>query len=82
MNKAITINDLDVEILACLRAEAARRGIGANAVAAEMLKQCFEPAAKRNAMRTLQQLAGTWIQEEADAFLTAIADFGKSSTRA
>ena len=74
MSDGITIDNLDADTLARLKAEAARRGIGVNIAASQLLKECFESAPKSKPTRALEELAGTWTRDEADAFLSAVAD--------
>lgn len=76
---SITIDNLDDEIWERLRAEAQRRGMEAGALVRELLTERLGSVAKitsANSRHDLDTLAGTWSEEEANAFLSVVADFG------
>ena len=75
---SITIDNLDAEVLERLRAEADRRGMDISAVVKELLKDGLRPIPTNTPARLhhdLDALAGTWSDEAAEAFLSAVADF-------
>lgn len=77
MGTSITIDNLDGEILARLRCEAERRGVDLSVVVAELIERGLGPAPSGSdglPHHDLDALAGTWSDEQADAFLSAIAD--------
>ncbi len=80
MTTSLTIDNLDAEIIECLQAEADRRGVDVGAVAKQVLEEGLGPVTKGSAgppYRDLKALAGTWSDEEAEAFLSIIADFDR-----
>lgn len=77
MRTSITIDNLDGEILERLRCEAKRRGVDLSVVLTELIERSLSPAPNGSEglpHHDLDALAGTWSDEEADAFLAAIAD--------
>ena len=80
MPNSITVDNLDAELMKCLRAEAKRRGMDLGTMIKELLKDSFGPLPKTTDISRrddLEELAGTWSDDEADAFLATIADFGR-----
>ena len=80
MSNSITLDNLDAELLKCLRAEAKRRGMDLGTMVKELLADSFGPLSKTTGISRhddLDELAGTWSDDEANAFLAAIADFGR-----
>lgn len=78
MGTSITIDNLDIEVLKRLQAEADRRGVDIGVVVNEVLKCSLAPTAKPSAAclhHELDELAGSWSDAEADAFLATVADF-------
>ena len=70
--------DLDDDIVKCLQTEARQRGMDVSAVVKELLAKKLTPTAKTPAgppYHDLDALAGTWSEEEAKVFLSAVADF-------
>ena len=58
--------------------EAGRRGVSVESVAGQLLQRGLEWERRRAALPTyhdLDALAGTWSEDEAVAFLQAVADF-------
>jgi len=77
---SITIDDMDGKILERLRAEAERRGVDIGTVVRELLNEALGPVTKETSTaphHDLDALAGTWSDEEADSFLSTIADFDR-----
>jgi len=61
-------------LLESLQAEAARRGVDVNALVKELLREGLRPAVRAGGTppyHDLDALAGTWSEEEANAFLSA-----------
>jgi hypothetical protein len=80
MSASITIDNLDPITFSRLEAEAARRGSDIPSTAVELLRGSLGvPPVQSSPDRAerLAALAGTWSDEEADAFLASIADFGR-----
>ena len=80
MPNSITLDNLDAELLNRLRAEAKKRGIDLGTMVKELLNDSFGPLPKTTDISRhddLDELAGTWSDDEADAFLATIADFGR-----
>lgn len=80
MTDQITIDNLGPEAISRLRAEARRRGVAVGALIAELLQAALSampaPGEKQASEKhRLAAMAGTWSDEEAEAFLAAIADF-------
>ena len=79
MGSSITIDNLDDEVLERLRNEAKRRGVAVSAVISELIEESLTPVSQAGAKEIchdLDALAGTWSDEQAEAFLRAVADFG------
>lgn len=80
MGSSITIDNLDDEVLERLRNEAKRRGVGVSAVISELIEESLAPVSQaggKESRHDLDALAGTWSDEQAEAFLRAVADFGR-----
>lgn len=73
---SITIDNLDPTVLEGLRDEAQRRGVEVSALAKELLRRgLWEATGPRDGPHhDLDALAGTWSDQDAEAFLAAIAD--------
>ncbi|HUG90504.1 MAG TPA: hypothetical protein VML55_06705 [Planctomycetaceae bacterium] len=80
MSISITIENLDPLTFSRLEEAAARRGSDVPSTAAELLRSSLgvrQVHASPERARDLAALAGTWTDEEADAFLARIADFSR-----
>jgi hypothetical protein len=81
MGAAITITNLDPVTLDRLESEARRRGVDVGTVAAELLRASVppvvSPATNGQTHHDLDALAGTWSDDEARSFDTAVADLGR-----
>ena len=80
MAVSITIDNLDGHVLERLRAEAQRRGVDLSVVGKELRGEVLPPLPEESSpgpYRDVDVLAGTWSDDEADALLAAIADFGR-----
>jgi hypothetical protein len=78
MPRSITIPDVDDTTATWLTEEAGRRGVSVERVAGLLLQRGVEWERRRADLPTyhdLDALAGTWSEDEAAAFLLAIADF-------
>jgi hypothetical protein len=78
MPKSITIHDVDDATANWLAEEAERQGTSIERVAGQLLRRALEWERRQAELPTyhdLDDLAGTWDEEEAVAFLQAIADF-------
>ena len=78
MSNSISVDNLDAELMKCLRAEAKRRGVDLGTMVKELLNDSFGSLPKTtdsSRLADLDELAGTWSDDEADAFLATIADF-------
>ena len=78
MPRAITIPDVDDATSRWLVEEAERRGVSVETVAGQLLQRGLEWERRRAALPTyheLDTLAGTWSEDEAAAFLQAVANF-------
>ena len=78
MPRAITIADVDDATSSWLVEEAGRRGVSVERVAAQLLQRGLEWERRRAALPTyndLDALAGTWSEDDAAAFLQAVASF-------
>lgn len=74
---SLTIENLDADIVERLRNEAQRRGVDVGVVASELLKEGLDTISRAHVGQThhdLDALAGTWSNEEANAFLSAVTD--------
>jgi len=72
------IDDIDDATASWLIAEAKRQGVSVERVAGQLLQRALEWERRRTALPTyhdLDALAGTWSEDEAAAFLQAVADF-------
>ena len=77
MRTSITIDNLDGKILERLRCEAERRGVDLSVVLTELIERALGPVPNGSEglpHHDLDALAGTWSDEEANAFLAAVAD--------
>ncbi len=80
MSNSITVDNLDAELMKCLRVEAKKRGMDLGTMVKELLNDSFGLLPKTTDISPpddLEELAGTWSDDEADAFLATIADFGR-----
>jgi plasmid stability protein len=68
---SISVRGLSEQHLEALKGEAARQGISMNRLVLRLLTQEEEP--EGSGERELDALAGTWTEQEAEAFMTAIA---------
>jgi len=78
MPRSITIVDIDDATASWLAEEARRRGVSVESVAGHLLQRGLEWERRRAALPTyddLETLAGTWSEDEAAAFLQAVATF-------
>ena len=78
MPRSIMIDDIDDATASWLMAEAKRQGVSAERVAGQFLQRGLEWERRRTELPTyhdLDALAGTWSEDEAIAFLQAVADF-------
>jgi len=78
MPRSITIEDVDDVTARWLMEEAGRRGVSVESVAGQLLQRGLEWERRRAALPTyddLDALAGTWSEDEAAAFLQAVATF-------
>jgi hypothetical protein len=78
MPRSITIPDVDDTTATWLVEEAGRRGMSVEMVAGLLLRRGLEWERRRAALpayHDLDALAGTWSEDEAVAFLQAVADF-------
>jgi len=78
MPRSITIEDVDDATASWLMEEAGRRGVSVESVAGQLLQRGLEWERRRAALPTyddLDALAGTWSEDEAAAFLQAVAMF-------
>ena len=78
MPRSIMIDDIDDATASWLMAEAKRQGVSVERVAGQLLQRGLEWERRRTELPTyhdLDALAGTWSEDEAMAFLQAIADF-------
>jgi hypothetical protein len=78
MPRSITIEDVDDATARWLMEESGRRGVSMESVAGQLLRRGLEWERRRAALPTyddLDALAGTWSEDEAAAFLQAVATF-------
>ncbi len=78
MTDSITIHHLDDATLAWLYREAERRGVSVEMLVRQLITQGVEAEQRRpepHLYHDLDALAGTWSEEQAVAFLEAVADF-------
>jgi hypothetical protein len=78
MPQFITIEDVDDAATRWLVEEARRRGVSVESIAGQLLQRGLEWERRRATLPTyddLEALAGTWSEDEATAFLHAIATF-------
>ena len=78
MPRSIMIAAIDDATASWLMAEAKRQGVSVERVARQLLQRGLEWERRRTALPTyhdLDALAGTWSEDEAMAFLQAVADF-------
>ena len=78
MPKSITIHDVDDATANWLTEEAKRQGTSVERVAGQLLRRALEWERRQAELPTYHDLdafAGTWNEDEATAFLQAIADF-------
>jgi len=74
MTETISIENWDKATIAWIEKEAKRRGVSIEAVVLELIRQAISSAEPAE-YHDLDALAGTWSKEQADEFLSAIADF-------
>lgn len=77
MSISITIDNLDAAVAERLEAEARRRGLDVEAVVKELLREALTQKGRQASVpmqHDLDSLAGTWSEEEANEFLSAIKD--------
>lgn len=80
MNAEITLKNIDDEVLKRLKAEAKRRGIDLNTYILKIFKKVVgldTDKDRDDVYHDLDYLAGTWTEEEAEAFTKATEDFEK-----
>jgi len=78
MPRSITIEDVDDVTASWLVEEAGRRGVSVESIAGQLLQRGLEWERRRAALplyEDLDGLAGTWSEDEATAFLQAVATF-------
>lgn len=78
MEASLTIQNLDQTTLNRLQAEARRRGVALSVVAREALVRGLPAPSPNDAHaihHDLDSLAGTWSEDDAHAFLSAVGDF-------
>jgi len=78
MPRSIMIDDIDDATASWLIAEAKRQGVSVEKVAGQLLQRGLEWERRRTELppyHDLDALAGTWSEDEAAAFLQAVADF-------
>lgn len=76
--RAISLRGVDEEIARKLKAEAAQRGTSVNALILQLIRAGIgikAPATKRHEYHDLDQLAGTWTEEDAAEFARTVSDF-------
>ena len=80
MPRSIALDISDPHTIEQIHAEARRRGSDVNAVVADLLANALQSVARDTpdtTHRTIADLAGTWSDQEADAFLAAVAGFNR-----
>jgi len=80
MNAEITLKNIDDEVLKRLQAEANRRGIDLNTYILKIFKKVLGLDMDKDrdfVHNDLDYLAGTWTEEDAEAFAKATEDFNK-----
>ena len=78
MPRSITVEDVDDATMSWLVEEAGRRGVSVESFAGQLLQRGLEWERRRAALPLyddLDGLAGTWSEDEATAFLQAVATF-------
>jgi plasmid stability protein len=73
--KALTIRGVDRELARALEREKRRRGDSLNHTVLELLRQALGVGADATRSNGLGKLAGTWSQEELEAFAEATSLF-------
>jgi hypothetical protein len=79
---SLTISNLDTLVLQRLRDLAHRQGKSESELAAELIEQAVRSDSRPTGSngrgpRDVKRLAGTWTEEQADAFDRAVASFGQ-----
>lgn len=77
MSVSVTIDNLSSNILDRLQVEAQRRGVDVKAVVKEIIENGLGPSANTDSSQIhhdLDALAGIWSAEEAEKFLSTVAD--------
>jgi len=80
MNAELTLKNIDDEVLKRLQAEAKKRGIDLNTFVLRIFKGIVgldTGKESEGVYYDLDYLAGTWTEEEAQAFAKASEDFNK-----
>ena len=80
MSRSITIQNIDQATATWLREEATRRGISEADLVLELLHTIIGADREHLPLQTyheLDSLAGSWSDEEATEFLSAISDFDR-----
>lgn len=80
MNAEITLKNIDDEVLKRLQAEVNRRGIDLNSYIIKIFRKVVGLDTEKNkevVYHDLDYLAGTWSEEDAEAFTKATEDFNK-----
>ncbi|RJP18554.1 MAG: hypothetical protein C4527_28780 [Candidatus Omnitrophota bacterium] len=78
MENSITIHHIDAETVRCLHQEANLRGISVDALVLQLIQASIRKnndIINQEIYHDLDDLAGTWSQEEAREFSEAIAEF-------
>jgi len=78
MSAPITIQDLDEATAAWISEEAVRRGMSVEAFTRQLLQKGVHLEREQAQLPTyhdLDPLAGTWSEEQANEFLSAVNDF-------
>ena len=74
MSVSISIQDIDEMTVSWIRKEAQRRGLSIEAMTLELVRKGIA-GSQTAPFHDLDELAGTWTQEQTEEFLNAIADF-------
>lgn len=80
MATSLKIDDVDEEIVRKLKAEACRQGVDVNSLARQLLENglgLVTQTRRTTSPCTLEDLAGTWSDEDATAFLAAVSDLSR-----
>ena len=77
MQTSITIQGIDEAMAHWLAAEAQKKGVNENEIVLELIHRQINAEKNLPTFHELDDLFGTWSQQDADEFIKATQDFGR-----